>query len=1042
MSPHSTPLTQSQTLLWLGQELNPGSPMYNMGMSYELQGTLSVPVFIKAFELLVSQSDALRSIFEIEKGHPVQRYLSQIEYTVPFEDLSILANPMEAYKEWESTRIAIPFDLKKCLFDCVIIKLDHNKYIWYLNQHHLITDGWSTTILFSKMSQLYASILKEASPQLDALPLFKDYSIYCNQEATLGKIEKASNHWAGKLKNIPPPSPLYFKKDIKLNTASHRSLVLLGAERSLKLKTLANQKGIRGWTLDSTYYTLFLTAFFAFLYRVTGQNELVIGSPSHNRTSKAFKNTIGLFIESFPLHIHIETNDTFLTLFKKVQLESNSFLKNAQAGASSPDLSRSYNTFFNYINATNTEFNSIPVRTSWIHPEHTDPRHHIRLHVHDFDNTGNAQLYIDLNKEVFNKEERDLVPQHFLSMLDFCTDHPEKELSQASLITQKELQKIAQWNNTTVSYPENEQLLTKFSEQVLKTPDKTALIFDNKRLTYLELDIRSNQVAHFLIQKGINQNKIVALSMERSLEMMICLYGILKAGAAYTPLDTSLPEKRLSYILQDTKSSVLLYNHDGIDPLSHPATHCYSFAQLEKELSHQDTSLPRITIKEEDLAYVIYTSGSTGEPKGVLCLHKGICNRLNWMDADHPLSEDDVLLQKTPITFDVSLNELFWPLQKGATLVIEKPEGHKNPEGLRDTIKKYGVSFVHFVPSMLSIFIQTKSISECSSLKKIVCSGEALPATLVHKTYELLDVELYNLYGPTEASLEVTSWLCSRDKSTQDIPIGHPVANTKLYILDKNRQLLPIGVAGELYIGGVQVAQGYLNKKALTQEHFINNIFEQNPNETLYKTGDLARYRRDGAIQYLGRIDTQIKLRGQRIELGEIEFTIQKIKTITQAIVCVDAQDNLVAYYTGDPTDHFEITAFLENQLPKYMIPVASLHINQFDLASSGKIDRKGLLTKYPLEKERLIKKRIAPQTEIEELVHEVWKDVLQMKEIGMHENFIRIGGNSLMAIAITSRLKEALELEVAINDIFNYPTIRLYAAYVEEMITLLLNDN
>lgn len=1043
MNTEYTSLTQSQTLLWIGQEMNPESPMYNMGMRYEIRGTLSITIFSKAFDILVAQSDAMRSIFKVANGIPLQYYLPEIDYNIEFIDLSNNTKPLETYQKWESIRISTLFELKKCLFDCVIIKLSEDSYIWYLNQHHLITDGWSTTALFSKMSQLYASVLKQEDKSLNALPFFKDYALYCDQLIVSKKTKKAVSHWKNKLKELPAVSPLYFKKDSKLNTASERRLVLLGPKRSLGLKELANQKGIRGWTLDYTQYNIFLTALFAFLHRVTGQNELVVGSPSHNRTSKAFKNTIGLFIESFPLKVSIDKNDTFLSLFKKIQLESNSFLMNAQTGTSTSELSRSYNTFFNYINATNTEFNTFPVKTSWVHPGHTDPRHHIRLHVHDFDNTGDLQLYFDLNKGVFNKKERELVPKHFLSILDFCIEHPEKELSRASLITKEELKKIESWNDTTIVYPENKHLLTKFSQQVLKTPNRTALIFNNSQLSYKDLDLLSNQVAHFLLQKGITTNKMVALSMERSLEMMICIYGILKAGAAYVPIDTSIPEERLRYILQDTRSPILLYNHTSINPASHSITQCYSFDNIEKELNSQNTSQPYINTQKQDLAYVIYTSGSTGNPKGVLCHHEGICNRLNWMDQEHTITTGDVLLQKTPITFDVSLVELFWPLQKGATLIIEKPEEHKNPEGLRDTIKKYNVNLIHFVPSMLNAFMQTQGIKDCVSLKKIFCSGEVLPASLVHKVHAQLDVALYNLYGPTEASLEVTSWLCSRDKSITDIPIGHAVANTKLYILDKHTNQIPIGIPGELYIGGIQVAHGYLNKKDLTQEHFIKNHFDPKPENTLYKTGDLVRYRDDGTIQYLGRLDNQIKLRGQRIELGEIETTLERITTITKAIVNVDEQENLIAYYTGKKTSQSQMSTFLNGHLPHYMIPTGYYHIGKFDFLSSGKIDRKNLLKKYHSEKKNTSEKTlVAPQSEIEEIIHKVWLDVMNIEKIGVQENFIRLGGNSLMAISITSRLKHSLELEVAINDVFNYPTIQSYATYIEKTITQLLNEH
>ena len=1038
----SLPLTKSQSLLWLGQEMNPESPMYNMVMTYQINGKISSTHFKTAFQKLVSQSDALRSVFVIENGIPKQQFLANLDYNIKFIDFSNENHPKEKYKTWEKERVQILFDVQKCLFDCVLIKISDTNFIWYINQHHLITDGWSTTNVFSKMSDLYTKALQNEIDAVEELPKYKDYVSYCEEITNSGKTAEALKHWQEKLSNFIPTKPLYFKKDIPLKTDSERSLIQLGSERSLNIKEFANQKGIRGWTLDATLYNIFLTALFSFLHRVTGQENLTIGSPIHNRTSKKFKKTIGLFIETFPLQINIEEGETFLSLFKKIQIESNIFLKNAKVGTSSSDLSRSFNTFFNYINAANKKFNGFPVKTEWVHSGHTDPRHHLRLHVHDFDNSSEIQLYFDLNTNIFNEEERTLVPQHFLSIVDaFIADYDE-EIHKSAIITETELQKIQKWNDTAISYPEDETLLTKFELQVQKTPNAVALIFENKKLTYQEFENKSNQIARFLIDKNVTKGDVITINMDRSLEMMICIYGTLKAGAVYLPVDTTIPEKRLNFIIKDAQSKVLFYNHNNISDVTKEHIGCYQTLIIEEEVSKLAISSNDIKIHPEDLAYIIFTSGSTGEPKGVKCHHKGICNRLNWMNTNYPLTSKDVLLQKTPITFDVSLWELFWPLQTGASLVIEKPEDHKNPEALLQTIRNYQVTVIHFVPSMLNIFVQTEGIQNCTSLNKIFSSGEALSAATVKQTYNLLDVAIYNLYGPTEASVDVTNWLCEKNIDIENIPIGKPVANTKLYILDEFMNLAPIGIPGELYISGTQVARGYLNRENLTKEHFLEDIFSSDAQTKLYKTGDLVKYRTDGAIEYLGRIDNQIKLRGQRIELGEIEKSIEKHSSISKAIVSLDAQNNLVAHYTGTQIDTNEIMALLENSLPLYMVPSHYTFLTKFDLSTSGKIDRKKLLIDYPTSKIIAEKTRIAPQNEIEEIIYNVWTDVLKIDEIGIHENFIRIGGNSLDAISITSRLKEILELEVSINDVFNYPNIQLYAKYIEEVITKLLNES
>ncbi|WP_034045174.1 non-ribosomal peptide synthetase [Wocania ichthyoenteri] len=1036
-----TKLTQNQKLLWLGQELNPDSPMYNMVMSYEIKDAISLPKFRIAFQKLVEKSDVLRSVFYIQEGEPIQRYLSKVDYEVEFKDFSNQQNPKKAYKTWEKERAHNQFNLEKCAFDSVLIKLSEHLYVWYFNQYHLISDGWSTSLIFSKMSDYYAKALENKLENLEELPSYNEYVTNSQKVKTGDNYKEALKYWGEKLKNFPSPPSFYYQKDVSFNTASDRLNIKLGKERSNKIRQLANEKGVRVWTLDLTLYNIFLTTLFAFLNRVTGQEYLVIGSPVHNRTSKKIKNTIGFFIETFPLLVEVDEEDTFMSLLQKVQLESNSFLKYAQAGASTADLNRGFNVLFNYINNINPKFNDAPVTTSWVHPGHHDPRHHLRLHVHDFDNSGEIQLYFDFNTNVFNTQKQKVVSQHFLKLLDAFIENHNQQINSVNLITDVEVSTIEDWNNTTVEYPKNETLLSKFEAQVLKIPNLKALVFEEELVTYKVLNEKSNQVARFLTQKGIQKNDIVIVSLDRSLEMMFCIYGIIKSGAAYLPVATDIPSERLKFIINDAKAKILFYNHDSIDGDVLKSIDCFYYETIKEQIDLLDSTSNNIKILPDDLAYVIYTSGSTGKPKGVLCHHEGICNRLNWMNSKYPISIDDTFIQKTPITFDVSLWELFWPTQEGATLVIESPEGHKNPDKLIETIKNYRVTNIHFVPSMLNVFIQTNEIENCNSLNRIFCSGEVLSVPIVEKTYNKLDVEIYNLYGPTEASVDVTSWYCKKEDLFDGILIGKPVANTQLHILDKNLNQLPIGLKGELYIAGKQVAKGYLNRERLTNERFVKNIFSDAPNAKMYKTGDLARYRADGEIEYHGRIDNQIKIRGLRIELGEIENNIERLPEISQAIVSVDKQDNLVAYYTGEKIEGFELITTLKLQLPEYMIPQSYMHLEQFELLSSGKVNRRKLPEYNSLTIVQETGIKLGPKNEIEEIILNVWKEVLGIDKIGVNENFIRIGGNSLSAISITSRIKRALELELLITDVFNYPTIRVYANYVEQMITKLLNE-
>jgi len=1035
-------LTQNQLLLWTGQQLNPDTPLYNMVMTYEIESAISIPHFKLAFQKLVDKSDVLRSVFELEGEEPVQKYLPAIAYELIIIDFSNENNPRATFSDWSQQRAKHQFDISQCLFDCVLIKLAENHYIWYLNQHHLITDGWSTSIIFSKVSDFYTRAIQEDLTVVEEFPSYQKFITYTQETKKSPKGKEISNHWEEKQKEFPQNQITpYHKKDIVLRTASERLLIKLGKERSEKIRELANIKGIRTWTIDLTLYNIFLTVLYAYIYRITGQKSIVIGSPTHNRTSKNFKDTIGFFVETFPLLVGIEEEESFISLLKKVQIESNSFIKNAQAGASTPEMNRCFNVFFNYINATNTNFNGTPVVTNWVHPGHHDPRHHIRLHVHDFDTTGEIQLYFDLNTHIFDAQKQEETTEHFLKLLDAFIKNKDANLKNVNLITESETLRIKQWNNTITPYPKDETLLSKFKTQVKQTPDEIALVFEGKTLTYKEFDQKSNQVANFLLEREIKTNDIIAISIDRSLEMMIYIYGIIKSGATYLPIDTSIPPERLSFILRDSNTKILFYDHNNVSKDLLTITDGFKIAAINNKILSLNSNTPEVAITPDDLAYIIYTSGSTGEPKGVKCHHRGICNRLNWMNEDYPITKNDTLIQKTPITFDVSLLELFWPFQIGAKLIIESPNGHKDPEKLIQTIQDNKVTIIHFVPSMLNIFLETQNIKDCISLQRIFCSGEALSASSVARAFEQLNIELHNLYGPTEASVEVTSWHCKKDELSASIPIGNPVANTHIYILDKNLNPLPIGTPGELYIGGVQVANGYLNRENLSKKHFLKDPFSENPNGMMYKTGDLARYRDDGAIQYVGRIDNQVKVRGLRIELGEIEKVIEKYTNISQAIVIVDEQENLIAYYTGEKLNEDDIINVLENKLPLYMVPSYFMYLTHFELLSSGKVDRKKL-PKYDITA-KIGNSNIAaaPETEIEEIILEVWKEVLEIKKIGIHENFIRVGGNSLLAISITSRLKSILELDISITDMFNYPTISTYAQHVEHNIEQLLNE-
>ncbi|WP_038885290.1 non-ribosomal peptide synthetase, partial [Serratia marcescens] len=541
------------------------------------------------------------------------------------------------------------------------------------------------------------------------------------------------------------------------------------------------------------------------------------------------------------------------------------------------------------------------------------------------------------------------------------------------------------WNRTERDYPLDQTLAALFEQQVRRTPDATALVSGAESLSYAQLNARANRLAHALIARGVGPDSRVAVCAERGLHMVTALFGILKAGGAYVPLDPAYPGERLQYILQDADPVLLLADAAGRAALGEPAT-----PQLALEAALPDTlsaENPERRAQASHLAYVIYTSGSTGKPKGAMNEHRGVVNRLVWMQEAYGLTAADTVLQKTPFGFDVSVWEFFWPLMVGARLVMAKPEGHKDPDYLSRAIEQYGVTTLHFVPSMLQSFLADgQAATRCGQVVRVMCSGEALPAALVAEFYRRLpQAELHNLYGPTEAAVDVTAWHCSREADRVSVPIGRPIANTRIYLLDDHGQPVPLGAVGELYIGGVQVARGYLNRPELTAERFLSDPFA--PGGRMYRTGDVARYLANGDIEYLGRNDQQVKIRGFRIECGEIEAVLATHPAVREAVVdarAVGDDKRLVAWVVpaadvAEETLAGALRQHVSAALPDYMVPSAWVVVAALPLSPNGKLDRRALPEPQGAQSQAAYE---APQGEHETLLAGIWRELLNVEQV------------------------------------------------------------
>ncbi len=591
-------------------------------------------------------------------------------------------------------------------------------------------------------------------------------------------------------------------------------------------------------------------------------------------------------------------------------------------------------------------------------------------------------------------------------------------------------QVLVDWNDTRVDYPQDVCLHQLFEAQAARTPDAVALVFEDRQLTYRELDERANQLAHHLRSLGVGTETFVGICLERSIEMVVGLYGTMKAGAVYVPIDPTYPQDRLTFMLQDANTPVLLTQEKLAAKLP---PHQAKTVCLDSEwpvIARQSTASPNIALTPDNLAYMIYTSGSTGKPKGAMNTHRGICNRLLWMQDAYQLKADDRVMQKTPFSFDVSVWEFFWPLLAGARLVVARPEGHRDAAYLVELINAQQITTLHFVPSMLQVFLREPRVESCRSLRRVICSGEALPYELQETFFGRLPaVELHNLYGPTEAAVDVTYWACQKGSPLRTVPIGKPIANIQMYVLDPQLKPVPPGEPGELHIGGVGLARGYHNRPELTAEKFIPDPFSEKPGARLYKTGDLARHMPDGNIEYLGRLDHQVKIRGFRIELGEIESVLAQHPGVAETVVVargdVPGEKRLVAYLVSAgataPTVS-DLHAHLKLQLPDYMVPAAFVVLKEMPLSPNGKVDRKALPAPDQSRPE-LKDAFVAPQTEQENILAGIWAEVLEVSPIGVNDNFFELGGDSIRAIQLLARAQKS-GLRISLEQLFEQQTI------------------
>jgi amino acid adenylation domain-containing protein len=860
--------------------------------------------------------------------------------------------------------------------------------------HHIISDGWSLNILIKEFVSLYQN------EHLEELKIqYADYAAWQRKTLSANRLEEKLAFFRNELQGIEPLNlPTTYPRATTQSYRGGHIYFSIDKETTSRLNALAQK-------YDVTLFMLLLSSFAILLEKYTSQDKIVIGTPIANRTRVDVESLIGLFINVLPIKVDTKTQKSFVELLDEVkestlnvyEYQDVPFEKIVEVLNLPRDTSRSplFQAMFVLQNTNNTELTIDGLEIDDMQLENPTSKYDISMQMTPKGDEIEAEL--EYAVDLFSKEFIEDMAQNYQRLLEMIVKDETKQISQYQIVQKAEVL------STQEREFSNKTLHQIIEEQVEKSIDDIAVVFEDKSLSYKELNQKANIVANYLIERGVVTEDIIALKLDRSLEMIIGILGILKARCAYLPIDINYPQNRIDYIIENSQAKEILTQED--------------IKTILKENSNDNN--PNLPMSPDNLAYVIYTSGSTGNPKGVMLEHKGVVNRLEWQIRELNINSSDVILQKTPFSFDVSVWELLLPLMCGAKEVIAKPNGHKDSQYLAQIIKDEEITTIHFVPSMLSVINQEPLFVQNSHyLKRVVCSGEALALRLVKEYYKLHQAPIYNLYGPTEASIDVTSYKCPRDTSKLNtIPIGKAIDNIRLHILDKNLNYVPKGVVGELYIEGVGVARGYLNNPELSKKVFINHN-----NKRLYKTGDLVKVLPDGNIEYISRSDNQVKLRGLRIELQEIEQQLLNIKEIQEAIVVVK-DDNLVAYITiNENIDIEKIKEELSKTLTEYMIPSHIEILTNMPLTPNGKADRKALINKELHITST--KEYVAPRDEIEEELADIFKELLGVKQVGVYDNFFELGGHSLLATQLVSKIRAKLGVELGLKELFGLVTL------------------
>jgi len=1021
-SDESQPLSELQWGIWLGTQRIGKAPGHHMVFTFTLAGHIDIDAFRRAFQAILNRFDALRIVIEYRDGLPRQRALPPFRFDLGVVDLSKAPGSLV---EWVNNRIRHPLMLEKRLFDSALIRQSSSRFVWYLNIHHLIADGWSYELIYRVMAKFYMYACHGTIP-CDSPG--KSFITYVSSRDARGHERTITHH------SLLSPGPLILGD---LVPEERRLRKTLSGEQMLLLNRFMGDR--TAFHIDLARIQVFTTVLLVWLHQTTRRSQITVGIPFHGRRTESSRSVVGLLQRTLPVTVEIGDNETFASLRQKVAgqiwdgIRGNGNGRHCDADASE--------ILINYPNVSFPDFAGVPVQASWVHPGYGDGHRRLFVQVHDFNQSGRLTIDFDANEGCFSILAHRRMADQVLFLFERVLAQPEKRLFEFDRMPSGQWAEVVRtFNNTNMVFPSEKTLADLFEAQAETTPQSVAVVHGNTTLQYANLNARANRLAHRLRAAGIGPGMLVAVCAAPSVNQLVGLLAIFKVGGGYLPLDPAYPRKRLAFMLSDARVHLLLLEDRYRGQISEPGIETMSLDSTECK-THPTTNPERAETAASDIAYVVYTSGSTGTPKGVAMPQRAMANLITWQIRKGTRLDCPRTLQFTPLSFDVSLQEIFATWCAGGTLVVPEVSTRRDPEStLRLLIEEN-------IEQLFVIYTPMKHLAEAanrlglypSRLREVITAGEQVHVTpAIRRFFEHLpECSFQNQYGPSETHIVTRHLLSGPPTDWKDFPsIGRAIANTQIYLLDLHRRPVPKGCEGELYIGGAQVADGYLHRPEWTAQRFVPDPFHPVPGSRMYRTGDLGMFDEEGRIQFLGRIDHQVKVRGYRIEPGEIEAVLNEHPLIQENVVVARGkrEKRLVAYCVpgseAEPSIE-ELRRLLSSRLPNFMVPSFYIMLSSIPRLPNGKLDRDALPapgTDRPVLESVIV----PPSTPTEQAIAGVWRSVLHLNAVGINDSFFDLGGDSLSLLQVHQRLREqGIELDVV--DLFTYPTPAALATRIDK---------